>query len=99
MLIKKILRQILWLCLVPFSISAYQPLNKQTETHNLPTQTRKVEDRCKRDGLTVLKKFVDAESARTDERTQFQEMLKYCRTHRGKVTHVVFADLSRLTKH
>ena len=68
------------------------------QTHNLPTQTRKVEDRCKHDGLTVLKKFVDAESARTDERTQFQEMLKYCRTHRGKVTHVVFADLSRLAR-
>lgn len=68
------------------------------QIHNLPTQTRKVEDRCKHDGLPVLKKFVDAESARTDDRTQFQEMLKYCRVHRGKVTHVVFADLSRLAR-
>jgi site-specific DNA recombinase len=68
------------------------------QVHNLPTQTRKVEDRCKRDGLPVLKTFVDAESARTDERTQFQEMLKFCRSHRSKVTHVVFADLSRLAR-
>ena len=69
------------------------------QTYNLPTQTKKVEDRCKRDGLPILKTFVDAgKSARTDDRAQFQEMLKYCRTHRGKVTHVVFADLSRLAR-
>lgn len=66
--------------------------------YNLPTQRRKVEDRCKRDALPVLKTFVDAESARTADRTQFQEMLTYCRTHRSKVTHVVFADLSRLAR-
>ena len=66
--------------------------------YNLPTQKRKVEDRCKRDGLPVLKIFVDAESARTADRTQFQEMLAYCRTYRNKVTHVVFADLSRLAR-
>jgi len=64
--------------------------------YNLPTQKRKVEDRCKRDALPVLKTFADAESARTADRTQFQEMLTFCRTHRSKVTHVVFADLSRL---
>lgn len=68
------------------------------QVHNLPTQKRKVEDRCKHDGLPVLKVFVDVESARTDERPQFQAMLEYCRTHRGKVTHVVFADLSRLAR-
>lgn len=68
------------------------------QAHNLPTQKRKVEDRCKREGLPILKKFVDAESARTADRTQFQEMLTYCRTHRSKVTHVVFADLSRLAR-
>jgi site-specific DNA recombinase len=68
------------------------------QIHNLPTQKRKVEDRCERDALPVLKTFVDAESARTDDRTQFQAMLKYCRAHQGKVTHVVFADLSRLAR-
>jgi DNA invertase Pin-like site-specific DNA recombinase len=68
------------------------------QAHNLPTQRRKVEDRCKRDALPVLKTFIDAESARTTDRTQFQEMLKNCRAHRNKVTHVVFADLSRLAR-
>ena len=69
------------------------------QAQNLPTQKRKVEERCKRDGLPVLKMFVDAgESARTSDRPQFQEMLEYCRTHKAKVTHVVFADLSRLAR-
>jgi site-specific DNA recombinase len=69
-----------------------------SQAHNLPTQTHKVEERCKRDGLPVLKTFTDAESARTTDRKQFQAMLDYCRKHQGKVTHVVFADLSRLAR-
>jgi site-specific DNA recombinase len=69
------------------------------QTNNLPTQTRKVENRCKQEVLPVLKKFVDAgESARTTDRPQFQAMLEYCRKHKGKVTHVVFSDLSRLAR-
>ena len=71
---------------------------QEAQTYNLPTQTRKVEDRCERDGLPVLKTFTDAESARTSDRPQFQAMLAYCRKHRGKVSHVVFADLSRLAR-
>ena len=68
------------------------------QRHNLPTQKRKVEDRCAREGLDVLKVFTDAESARTTDRPQFQAMLDYCRKHRNKVTHVVIADLSRLAR-
>ena len=71
---------------------------QEAQTYNLPTQTRKVEDRCERDALPVLKTFTDAESARTTDRPQFQAMLAYCRKYRGKVTHVVFADLSRLAR-
>ena len=68
------------------------------QAHNLPTQRRKVEERCTRDALPILKTFIDAESARTTDRTQFQAMLDYCRKHKGKITHVVFADLSRLAR-
>jgi site-specific DNA recombinase len=67
-------------------------------SNNLPTQTRKVNDRCTREGLAVTKTFTDVDSARTTDRPQFQEMLAYCRKHKGKVTHVVFADLSRLAR-
>lgn len=76
-------------------VSTDEQANK---AQNLPTQKRKVEDRCKRDGLPVLKTFVDAESARTQDREQFQAMLEYCRKHKSKITNVVFADLSRLAR-
>jgi site-specific DNA recombinase len=69
-----------------------------SQVQNLPTQQRKCTDRCTRDGLTVDKTFIDADSARTAERPQFQAMLDYCRKHKGKITHVVFADLSRLAR-
>jgi site-specific DNA recombinase len=69
-----------------------------SKVHNLPTQQRKCTDRCTRDSLTVEKIFIDADSARTAERPQFQAMLSYCRKHKGKITHVVFADLSRLAR-
>ncbi|MGB8913824.1 MAG: recombinase family protein [Candidatus Sulfotelmatobacter sp.] len=68
------------------------------QVQNLPTQERKCTDRCKRDGLTIDKTFTDAESARTAERPQFQAMLDYCRKHKGKITHVVFTDLSKLAR-
>lgn len=65
----------------------------------MPTQKRKVEERCERDGLTLIKTFTDAgESARTTDRPQFQSMLDYCRKNRGKVKYVVVADLSRLAR-
>src|SRR5260370_25022370 len=69
-----------------------------SQVHNLPTQQRKCTDRCTRDSLTVEKTFIDADSARTADRPQFQAMLDYCRKHKGKITHVVFADLSRLAR-
>src|ERR1700688_165219 len=69
-----------------------------SQVQNLPTQQRKCTDRCTRDGLAVDKIFIDADSARTAERPQFQAMLDYCRKHKSKVTHVVFADLSRLAR-
>ena len=68
------------------------------QRYNVATQTSKVEDRCAHDGLTVAKTFTDADSARTTDRPQFQAMLDYCRKHRGKITHVVVADLSRLAR-
>jgi site-specific DNA recombinase len=68
------------------------------KVHNLPTQQHKVEERCKREGLAIAKTFVDVDSARTTDRPEFQNMLDYCHNKKNKVTHVVFADLSRLAR-
>jgi site-specific DNA recombinase len=65
---------------------------------NLPTQEKKCRDHCAREGLRVVRVFVDKESARTTNREQLQELLWFCVNHAGKVTHVVVADLSRLAR-
>ncbi len=67
--------------------------------NSLPVQEKKLRDYCRREGLDVLKVFVDpGESARTTDRPKFQAMLAYCREHRRKVSHVLVADLSRLSR-
>lgn len=65
---------------------------------NIPTQTKKARDHCDKLSLPVLKVFVDEESARTTNRTNLKELLDYCREHRGEVSHVIVADLSRLAR-
>jgi DNA invertase Pin-like site-specific DNA recombinase len=65
---------------------------------NLPTQEKKAREHSTRLGIPVLKAFVDEESARTPEREGLQELLDYCREHRGSVSHVIVADLSRLAR-
>jgi site-specific DNA recombinase len=68
------------------------------QQYNLPNQRAKLNGYCERNGLPVLREFVDRDSARTDDRPAFQEMLEFCRKNRNKITHVVVADLSRLAR-
>ncbi len=69
------------------------------QQYNLPTQEKKVRDHCAREGWPVLQLFPDrGASARTEDRPEFQKMLAYSRKHKGKVTHVVVADLSRFAR-
>jgi len=42
--------------------------------------------------------FSDEESGRTPAREGLQKLLDYCREHRGRVSHVIVADLSRLAR-
>jgi site-specific DNA recombinase len=66
---------------------------------NLPTQERKCKDFARAEELDVLRVFVDeGKSARTTDRPALQELLKFCRASRGKVSHVIVADLSRLAR-
>jgi site-specific DNA recombinase len=66
---------------------------------NLPTQEKKCRDRCNHNALPVLKVFCEEQSARNvDGRPEFQKLLEYCKLHRGNVSHVVVADLSRFAR-
>jgi DNA invertase Pin-like site-specific DNA recombinase len=63
---------------------------EQTENLSLPTQLRACEEYCRRQGYEILERFhEEGESAKTTGRSQLQALLKYCRTHKGKVHFVV----------
>src|SRR5689334_4459611 len=61
-----------------------------------PTQLRACEEYCRRQGYEILERFhEEGESAKTTDRSQLQALLKYCRTHKGKVHFVIVYNLTR----
>jgi len=72
---------------------------EQTENLSLPTQLRSCEEYCRREGYVVLQRFrEEGESAKTADRPQLQQLLKYCRTNKGKVHFVVVFNLTRFAR-
>ena len=72
---------------------------EQTENLSLPTQLRACEEYCRREGFEVVDRFKEeGESAKTTDRTELQKLLKYCRTHKGKVHFVVVYNLTRFAR-
>jgi site-specific DNA recombinase len=67
--------------------------------YSLPNQERKLRDYCKQHDLVVRRLFIErGDSARTDDRPEFQKMLVFCHQHRKEVSHVIVSDLSRLAR-
>ena len=72
---------------------------EQTENLSLPTQLRACEEYCRRQGYEILERFhEEGESAKTTDRSQLQNLLKYCRTRKGKVHFVVVYNLTRFAR-
>jgi site-specific DNA recombinase len=72
---------------------------EQTENLSLPTQLRACEEYCRRQGYEIIERFhEEGESAKTTDRRQLQALLKYCRTHKGKVHFVVVYNLTRFAR-
>jgi site-specific DNA recombinase len=72
---------------------------EQTENLSLPTQLRACEEYCRRKGYEILERFnEEGESAKTTARSQLQNLLKYCRTRKGKVHFVVVYNLTRFAR-
>ncbi len=72
---------------------------EQTENLSLPTQLRACEEYCRRQGYEILERFhEEGESAKTTDRSQLQALLKYCRTHKGKVHFVVVYNITRFAR-
>jgi site-specific DNA recombinase len=72
---------------------------EQTENLSLPTQLRACEEYCARHGFEILERFHEqGESAKTTDRSELQNLLKYCRTHKGKVHFVIVYNLTRFAR-
>ena len=72
---------------------------EQTENLSLATQLRACEEYCKREGYEVLQRFKEeGESAKTTDRTELQNLLKFCRTNKGKVHFVIVYNLTRFAR-
>jgi site-specific DNA recombinase len=73
--------------------------DKQLKNYSLPVQEQKGRDWCEKNDATVHKIFVDrGESARAADRKEFQNMLAFCKKHRGQHKYVVVSDLSRFAR-
>ncbi len=72
---------------------------EQTENLSLPTQLRAFEEYCRRHGFEILHRFQEqGESAKTTDRSELQNLPKYCRTHKGKVHFVIVYNLTRFAR-
>jgi DNA invertase Pin-like site-specific DNA recombinase len=72
---------------------------EQTENLSLPTQLSACEEYCRRHGFEILQRFHEqGESAKTTDRSELQNLLKYCRTHKGKVHFVIVYNLTRFAR-
>ena len=69
---------------------------EQTQNLSLPTQVKACEEYCERQGFHVLARFREkGESAKTADRTEFQKLLQFGRTNKGRVQFVVVFNLTR----
>jgi site-specific DNA recombinase len=70
---------------------------EQTENLSLPTQLRACEEYCRRQGFEIMQRFHEqGESAKTTDRSELQNLLKYCRMH--KVHFVIVYNLTRFAR-
>ena len=73
--------------------------SRQLENASLETQLRACREFCDRNGWSVIKVFrEEGESAKTADRTQLQEMLRFCRSAKPRPKYVVVYALDRFAR-
>ncbi len=81
--------------IIYFRVSAKDQLNG----FSLQTQEKVCRKYAEGLGLTILKVFEErGESAKTAERTQLQEALRFCSKHKGSVGHFIVYRLDRFAR-
>lgn len=69
---------------------------EQTKNLSLPTQQKTCVDYCQRQGFEIDRIFDEpGESAKTEDRTEFQKLLTYCRENKGRIHILVVYNVSR----
>jgi DNA invertase Pin-like site-specific DNA recombinase len=72
---------------------------EQTQNLSLPTQEARCREYCERLGLTVDRVFVErGESAKTANRPELQNLLRYCREQKRRISAVIVYALNRFSR-
>jgi len=72
---------------------------EQAQNLSLPTQRRACDEYCRREGLDVVKVFEDAgESAKTTDRPEFQQLIRYATTRKNGIKVVVIYNMTRFSR-
>lgn len=72
---------------------------EQEEGFSLETQKREIEYTCEKNNYTILAHFGGVyESAKTDEREEFNRMLKFARQSKLKVSYIIVYSLDRFSR-
>ncbi|MDB5163952.1 MAG: Site-specific recombinase [Candidatus Saccharibacteria bacterium] len=73
--------------------------DRQVDNMSLGEQLRICKDFCKLKELTVIKEFTEeGESAKTADRTELQELLKFCLANRKTIGHLVVYKVDRFSR-
>ncbi len=71
----------------------------QLKGYSLETQEKLCNEYALRNGLEVVKVFrEEGESAKTTDRTELKEMIKFISLHKGKIGHLIIYKIDRLTR-
>lgn len=82
-------------CLVLTRVSS----KEQEQGFSLETQKKAIEQECEKLGFHILAYFGGVyESAKTDERKEFNRMLKYARESKEKVSHIMVYSVDRFSR-
>src|SRR3989338_8136684 len=72
---------------------------EQLKGKSLETQEKDCKRYCAEQGFEVAEVFIEeGESAKNDDRTQLQRLLRYCREHRKQISYLIIWKVDRLAR-
>ncbi len=72
---------------------------KQMENDSLENQNKSINEYAERGGLQIVASFGHThESAKTDDRKEFQRMIEFCRRSNGKISTILVYKMTRFSR-